>query len=211
MKTLLTPLSALPSPIVHSTASSIAELVSCAILTPSEVIKQNAQMASSGTGATMATIRRFRSHPASLFRGYTALAMRNLPFTALQFPMFEAAREHIWQFRKGTPEDASLTERAVVTAIAAGGAGGIAAVITTPVDVVKTRVMLRASSPSKPQPGEVTVFNNILKEEGIKGLWRGGLLRGIWTIFGSGLYLGVYDLGRVYLGRRRGIEVEDIE
>jgi len=212
MKTLLTPLSSLPSPIVHSAASSIAELVSCAILTPSEVIKQNAQMVSSGgTGATMATIRRFRSHPSSLFRGYTALVMRNLPFTALQFPMFEAARERIWRFRKVTPEEASLTERAVVTAISAGGAGGIAAVMTTPVDVVKTRVMLSAASETKSQLGEWAVFKSILKEEGVKGLWRGGALRGIWTIVGSGLYLGVYDLGRVYLGRRRGIEVQDID
>jgi solute carrier family 25 S-adenosylmethionine transporter 26 len=168
-------------------------------------------MESSGTGATMATIRRFRSHPASLFRGYTALAMRNLPFTALQFPMFEAARERIWRYRKVVPEEATLTERALVTAVAAGGAGGIAAVITTPVDVVKTRVMLRAASVNKTQPGEWTVFKNIFKEEGVKGLWRGGALRGIWTIVGSGLYLGVYDLGRVYLGRRRGIEVEDID
>jgi len=208
---MLTPLSSLPSPLVHAAASSIAELVSCAILTPSEVIKQNAQMASSGTGATMATIRRFRTHPSSLFRGYTALAMRNLPFTALQFPMFEAARERIWKYRKVNPEQASLTERAVVTAISAGGAGGIAAVITTPVDVVKTRVMLRASSENKSQPGELAVFKQILRDEGVKGLWRGGALRGIWTIAGSGLYLGVYDLGRVYLGRRRGIEVGDID
>lgn len=39
-------------------------------------------------------------------------------------------------------------EPALITAVSAGTAGSIAAVITTPVDVVKTRIMLSASGES---------------------------------------------------------------
>jgi len=211
-KSVMNPLATyVPLPVVHAAASGTAELVSCAILTPAEVIKQNAQMVSSDsrTQATFKTIQHFKSRPSSLFNGYVALAARNLPFTALQFPLFEKLRDKIHQYRDISPEKATLKERAVITGVSAGAAGSIAAGITTPVDVVKTRVMLEAAEERR--SNEWKVFREVLKREGTKGLWRGGALRGVWTLFGSGLYLGMYDLGRVYLGRRRGIEVEDID
>jgi solute carrier family 25 S-adenosylmethionine transporter 26 len=165
------------------------------------------------TNATLQTIRRFKSQPSSLFNGYIALAARNLPYTALQFPLFEAARDAIHRARKTTPEQCSMQERATITGISAGVTGAFAAVVTTPVDVVKTRIMLMAAEEEKKNGArlsEIGVFRDLWREEGIRGLWRGGALRGVWTMVGSGLYLGVYDLGRVYLGKRRGAEVDDI-
>ena len=53
--------------------------------------------------------------------------------------------------------------------------------------------------------GGLAVGREILRTEGLKGLFRGGALRGAWTALGSGLYLGVYESGRRYLeGRRTG-------
>ncbi|KAF4556945.1 putative mitochondrial carrier protein 30 [Elsinoe fawcettii] len=245
----------LPQPLIHSTASSLAELVSCAILTPAEVIKQNAQMVSSpsSTSATLQTIARFRSNPLALWRGYTALAGRNLPFTALQFPLFERLKRHLRERREDQGKlTNSIAEAGVITAISAGLAGSVAAVVTTPVDVVKTRIMLAAaegaaeaaskpassssssssgSSASSPsgkatpalnalgqkvksaaqnvaQPpsrkGSMDIAREIMAEKGVKGLFRGGALRAVWTMLGSGLYLGVYESGRMWLGQRDG-------
>jgi solute carrier family 25 S-adenosylmethionine transporter 26 len=239
----------LPQPVIHAVASSIAELVSCAILTPAEVIKQNAQMVdsskSSSTNATIQTLSKFRSNPLGLWRGYTALAGRNLPFTALQFPMFEKLREEIKGYRERNGlKTGTLLESGFITAISAGTAGSIAAVITTPIDVIKTRIMLSAaetgphkSQSSNEQQSRGKAFKNdgkglvdsmgnsvkkrpikknsmqigreIIAESGVKGLWRGGALRGAWTMLGSGIYLGVYDSGRIWLGRRRGEEVNE--
>jgi solute carrier family 25 S-adenosylmethionine transporter 26 len=147
--------------LIHSAASSIAELVSCFILTPAEVLKQNAQMMRKPAGgsasntssvfqpsATLQTIRKFK-HPSQLWRGYTALAARNLPFTAMQFPMFEHLKTKIKEYRKDKGTFiGTLSETAMITAISAGSAGSLAAVITTPVDVVKTRIMLSAAGDS---------------------------------------------------------------
>ncbi|MCJ1460938.1 hypothetical protein MMC28_011320 [Mycoblastus sanguinarius] len=240
---------ALPTPVTHSVASSIGELVSCFILTPAEVLKQNAQMVSRSKSspannkifdgnATILALRKFNS-PTQLWRGYTALAGRNLPFTAMQFPMFEHVRTsiHAYRTRKGIATG-SLWETGLVTAISAGSAGAVAAVITTPIDVVKTRIMLSASESSQQRgeqqqraikeveaqgkdakaeiekaqqaarggrAGGLAVGKEILRTEGVKGLFRGGALRCIWTAVGSGLYLGVYESGRRYLeGRRTG-------
>ncbi|KIW12973.1 hypothetical protein PV08_08160 [Exophiala spinifera] len=217
----------LPKPAVHALASGGAELVSCAILTPAEVLKQNAQMLSSGKkGSTsLQVLKNFRKQPTKLWRGYTALAARNLPFTGLQFPAFESLKNYFMARRKdkkGAPVDGIL-ERAGITAMSAGIAGSGAAWITTPIDVVKTRIMLAASGEDPPAKQEAkgkqssflmhgiqssrksgfTVAKEILRTDGIRGLFRGALLRGCWTALGSGLYLGCYEGGRFYLESSR--------
>lgn len=109
-----------------------------------------------------------------LLTGYAALAARNLPFTAMQFPMFEAARRKMWEWRDrkrvsdgSTVKDGSggvgggerkieqgalargLLETGYVNGASAGLSGAVAAVITTPSDVVKTRMMLSAGEERK--------------------------------------------------------------
>ncbi|KAG0649639.1 S-adenosylmethionine [Hyphodiscus hymeniophilus] len=238
----------IPQPFLHSAASATAELVSCFILTPAEVLKQNAQMirrpetgsASKASttfqqSVTMQALRHFK-RPSQLWRGYSALAARNLPFTAMQFPMFEHLKITIKDYRKKNGTfTGSLTETALTTAISAGSAGSIAAIITTPVDVVKTRIMLSAAGESSEdqarkevqkarkqgdslqklaskngvtKKNSLTVGREVMAESGIKGLFRGGTLRALWTALGSGLYLGVYESGRTFLGDRRA-ESED--
>lgn len=245
----------IPAPFVHSAASGLAELVSCAILTPAEVIKQNAQMVSgpsaAGVSATRQTLQKFKNNPFALWRGYTALAGRNLPFTALQFPMFERLKAALTQWRaqkfktangrERKPSEMSVLERALVTSVAAGSAGSVAAVVTTPIDVVKTRIMLAASeghddkskngessqaaklkegkildalgehrnAEKATRKGSLAIAREIIQDHGWRGLFRGGLLRAVWTFAGSGLYLGVYEGGRLYLERKRGGESDD--
>lgn len=230
----------IPQPFLHSAASATAELVSCFILTPAEVLKQNAQMIrkpdgmSASKGSTvfkptvsMQAFKQFQK-PMQLWRGYFALAARNLPFTAMQFPIFENLKASIMDHRKKSGTfTGSLTETALTTAISAGSAGSLAAVITTPVDVVKTRIMLSAAGDNyeKQAKQEVekarsggqslqklgsdkgvtkkssfAVAREVVAESGIKGLFRGGTLRAAWTALGSGIYLAVYESGKVFLG-----------
>jgi solute carrier family 25 S-adenosylmethionine transporter 26 len=171
----------------------------------------------------MKVLAQFRRHPTRLWRGYTALVARNLPFTGLQFPLFEHLRSKMVDWRKtqkqrkGEKTDAveeGILERAVITAISAGLAGSVAAVITTPIDVVKTRIMLAAGESDnnnnesqsrriRKRPGALAVGRDIYLQEGLKGLFRGGILRGVWTALGLGLYLSAYESGRVYLENRR--------
>lgn len=216
----------LPQPAINAISSGGAELVSCAILTPAEVIKQNAQVimkdGSRRRGSpTLRVLKQFKNQPARLWRGYTALAGRNLPFTGLQFPIFEYLKTYFLEQRKhhrhGEPVT-SIFDRATTTAMSAAIAGSGAAWITTPIDVVKTRIMLSAgdemaksvpAGESKNQPPEISrksgwlVAREILRNESIQGLFRGAVLRSAWTAVGSGLYLGCYEGGRFYLEDQR--------
>ncbi|GAB7366063.1 hypothetical protein MBLNU230_g7630t1 [Neophaeotheca triangularis] len=250
----------LPQPVIHSVASATAEMVSCAILTPAEVIKQNAQMVDNSdknrpkVNATLQTMLRFRQNPLALWRGYTALVSRNLPMTALQFPMFERLKQAVRRYRddRGIRTN-TLLEGGLITAGSAGAAGSVAAVVTTPVDVVKTRIMLAAAQSAaedqgprnagskakdalvdatgknvkavkeslkdavenvtKPvsNKGSLQIAKEIIAENGVKGLFRGGALRGVWTLLGAGLYLGTYESGRIYLAQRRGEYINEDE
>ncbi|RMZ80351.1 hypothetical protein DV738_g2870, partial [Chaetothyriales sp. CBS 135597] len=227
----------LPKPAAHALASGGAELVSCAILTPAEVIKQNAQMVNREqmgrkVSPVLHVLGQFKNHPFRLFRGYTSLVARNLPFTALQFPAFEKLKvifmEQRKQARGGQPVT-SIPERAAITAVSGGLAGAAAAWITTPMDVIKTRIMLAAAKPDQqPAPSNKplgprwlaegvgggsksasSVAISLLKSEGIQIFFCGAALRAVWTFFGSGLYLGCYEACRFYLEEQRRSDEED--
>ncbi|KAJ5494486.1 hypothetical protein N7463_010573 [Penicillium fimorum] len=234
----------LPTPIMHGIASSAAEMVSCLMLTPAEVLKQNAQVIQgrqTNKSAMGQVLLRFRRHPWRLWSGYTALVGRNLPTTALQFPLFEYVRSRLIDRRRqrkasrsntGRPpseQSEQLVERAGLTGIAAAFSGTVAATVTTPIDVIKTRIMLSASDSSgssedqstrsgtrgsgvvsleaqskiKPDKSLVSVGRDIIHYEGIRGLFKGGLIRAGWTAIALGFYLSLYEGGRFYLENRR--------
>lgn len=185
-----------------------------------------------------------------LWSGYTALAARNLPFTAMQFPMFEFFRGKLWDWRARRKNfkdrtrrtrdgeelqekiqaretgDKSMTsmmlETGWVNGLSAGSSGAIAAVITTPSDVVKTRMMLVAGKEGEGKAKAATsgfsetekrrrrsgleVAKQVFRDNGVKGLFRGGALRAVWTFVGSGLYLGTYEVAKVWLKGGRDLE-----
>lgn len=134
------------------------------------MIKQNAQMVTSGsaTNATLSTLSKFRSNPFALWRGYTALAGRNLPFTAMQFPMFERLKVRIKDYRdrRGLTKG-GVVEGGWITALSAGSAGAVAAVLTTPVDVVKTRIMLGAVDDAASEAAAATAESQAKKNGGL--------------------------------------------
>jgi solute carrier family 25 (mitochondrial S-adenosylmethionine transporter), member 26 len=250
----------LPQPLSHSIASAVAECASCLVLTPAEVIKQNAQVLQqrqqerTGPGGSQANEGGGRKFPFTksstslqalrqlggagagprLLSGYTALVARNLPFTSIQFPIFEFVRARLWQRRStgtandddgvgfGNREKRSLLETGVITATSAGLAGSFAAFVTTPMDVVKTRMMLSAGRRNEHDDSRqgaqgrrlenrdnhswrgLAVAREVVSERGIAGLFRGAVLRSVWTTVGSGLYLGMYEVAKAWLTRDKG-------
>ena len=215
----------IPEPLVHSSASAVAEMASCLVLAPAELIKQNAQMLQGRrqlTGSTSLTAFRQLTGTGAgrrLFTGYMALVARNLPFTALQFPIFEKLRAMLKQSRderKGHHVPHGLLETGMISGASAAGAGAFAAFLTTPSDVVKTRMMLTSGDNNGPIPregdvertqqpkqGAWKVTKRVYQERGVRGLFRGGLFRSAWTALGSGLYLGTYDVAKVWLKRTK--------
>ncbi|KAJ7283315.1 mitochondrial carrier domain-containing protein [Mycena rebaudengoi] len=73
-------------------------------------------------------------------------------------------------------------------------AGGIAAALTTPLDVLKTRVMLDIRDPTKEKlPSLAARLKGIYVGEGIPALFSGVVPRTLWISAGGAVFLGMYE------------------
>lgn len=191
----------------HLLSSSLAETISCAVLAPAEIVKQRAQVTSTQrTGEILRDLIRGRDVK-GLINGYIGLLARNVPVTAIQFVLYENFKGRYGEYKKGLhhkidkSKDGKVKLSALESGLCAGASGSIAAAVTTPMDVIKTRVMLRKGdaheAPGK--GGMIQVGTKIVREEGVKALFKGLGLRMLWTSVGLSLYLGSYEAMKNYI------------
>jgi solute carrier family 25 S-adenosylmethionine transporter 26 len=191
----------------HMLAASLGEIAACAVRVPTEVVKQRAQAGQHGgsSAAALLAILRQRSSIGvagvwrELYRGWGITVMREVPFTILQFPLWEAlkawGRERRARLGHGLLGDAVVSHptgggevSAAESALYGSVSGGVAAAVTTPLDVLKTRVMLSARRESMAQ-----IVRTILKENGVRPFFAGIGPRVMWISIGGAIFLGSYQ------------------
>ncbi|CAI7571600.1 unnamed protein product [Penicillium glandicola] len=205
-----------PRPLVHIASSAVAELLACAIQNPAEVLKQNAQVfqrplnAKRGPSPTMEIMRQFWQYPSRLWAGYTALVASQLPNMCLTFCLYEMFKEDLL-LRWRTEKD-DIRQQLEATVLSAGVAGGSMSWFFVPIHVVKTRMRLVAGeqtgssrsslkgNPGLPsRVGAFAIARDVLRKEGVAGLFRGSVLTCVAAVVGSGLYIGCYEGSKIYL------------
>jgi solute carrier family 25 (mitochondrial S-adenosylmethionine transporter), member 26 len=80
-------------------------------------------------------------------------------------------------------------------------AGGIAAAITTPLDVVKTRLMTQAAG-SAQYSGVADCLRQVIRDEGAAALWTGVVPRMTSIAFGGAIFFGAYEYAKAALEAR---------
>ena len=126
------------------------------------------------------------------YAGYGTTVLREIPFSVIQFPLYEINKRAVSRWKGGaapSPFEAALCGSA---------AGGIAAALTTPVDVVKTRLMLGADAQGVPYRGTVATFRRVHAEGGARALFAGVVPRTGWICVGGAVFFGVYEQARAY-------------
>lgn len=173
------------SPRVHVLAAAAGDVAGSSVRAPFEVIKQRLQagMYGSARQAVMGTLR--TEGVGGLFKGYGSLIVRELPFDALQFPLYEYLK------KVGAKKRGRALET-WETCICGSMAGGVSAAVTTPLDVVKTRLMVTTGK----YKGIVDGLAKIGREEGMKGLFAGVVPRVIWISLGGAVFFGAYEAAR---------------
>lgn len=197
----------------HMLAASIGEVAACAVRVPTEVVKQRAQAVQApSSGAALRQILDLRASRGpigvwrELYRGWGITVFREVPFTAIQFPLWEALKGWgvrrrlaandgvdggLGVVRQGKKEEATAVESAAFGCVS----GAVAAAATTPLDVLKTRMMLaREKTPL------VRMAGDILRKEGPSVFFRGIGPRVAWISIGGAVFLGSYQWAWNMLG-----------
>jgi len=169
----------------HSAAASVGEVCACSIRVPVEVVKQRMQAGQYKTlPEGLKAIYNGPRGPAAFYDGFAITVVREIPFSFIQFPLYEKFKA-IWskqQSRETTP---------LQGAACGSMAGGIAACLTTPLDVLKTRVMLQ---PETATPvSSLDILRKLIKTEGIGTLWSGVGPRTLWISIGGFVFFGAYE------------------
>jgi len=170
------------------TAGATGCLASSVVRVPTEVIKTRAQ-----TGNRVQSLGGIlrASGIAGLFVGYGSFLIRDLPFDAIEFSLYEEAKIAYAKWRGRTPGEVTRAEATVLGATA----GGITGFVTTPLDVIKTRLMTDTCT-INPLRGVVDCGTRIVREEGAKALFRGASPRVAWISLGGGAFFGVLESAR---------------
>ncbi|PKA53943.1 Protein mitoferrin-like 1, chloroplastic [Apostasia shenzhenica] len=164
-KSLLSKFPAYHPILIPPTAGAMGNVVSSAIMVPKELITQRIQAGAAGRSWEVLLRILEKDGILGLYAGYSATLLRNLPAGILSYSSFE----YLKAFVLSKTGNAYLEPAQSVCCGALAGA--ISASLTTPLDVVKTRLMTQVHGEAKKKISET--LRQILAEEGWAGLARG--------------------------------------
>ncbi|XP_005071240.1 S-adenosylmethionine mitochondrial carrier protein isoform X2 [Mesocricetus auratus] len=179
-------------PVKHMLAASAGEVVACLIRVPSEVVKQRAQVSASSKTLQIFSTILHEEGIQGLYRGYKSTVLREIPFSLVQFPLWESLKA-LWSWRRGHMVDSWQS------AVCGAFAGGFAAAVTTPLDVAKTRIMLAKAGSSTAAGNVLSAMHGVWRSQGLSGLFAGVFPRMVAISMGGFIFLGAYDQTRSLL------------
>ncbi|CAI5759558.1 unnamed protein product [Candida verbasci] len=200
-------------------AGVLGDLASSIFYVPSEVLKTRLQLQGKYNNPytkecgynykslidAIKTIYKTEGLKAFVF-GYKETLFRDLPFSALQLTFYEKLRQLAIYYNHNS-NDLPVS----IELLAGAGAGGLAGILTTPLDVIKTRIQTQTNNffnlnktNTKIKQNPLVRFINkyetsraiysIYKTEGILGAFSGVGPRFIWTGIQSSIMLLLYQI-----------------
>ena len=180
----------------------MGEIVACLVRVPVEVVKQRAQAFHMNSVQVLQQTLR-QSGWSGLYRGYASTIMREIPFSMIQFSLWEHTKQAWANWQQTSTTTTTTTAVEPYQAMICGSfSGAIAAFLTTPLDVAKTQIMLQdfgGSSRSIDNNNKSVpiryfyTIRSIFKHKGLQGLWAGALPRVVWISIGGAIFLGGYE------------------
>ncbi|CAA7043233.1 unnamed protein product [Microthlaspi erraticum] len=121
--------------------------------------------------------------PKGLYAGYFSTLARDVPFAGLMVVFYEALKDLADQGKQKFPQYG--VNSSVEGLVLGGLSGGLSAYLTTPLDVVKTRLQVQGSTIK--YKGWLDAVGQIWRREGPEGFFRGSVPRVMWYIPASAL------------------------
>lgn len=141
------------------------------VMTPWDVVKQRMQLAPGRyTNAVQcARVVYMDLGLGAFFAGFKATLVMNIPYTAVYFSVYEGMKNALYNRNRTSSAQFSALDHC----FAGAAAGGAAAAITTPLDVVRTRLQTQGEVGARRYRGLADALTAISLEEGAPGLLRG--------------------------------------
>ncbi|SCP03688.1 mitochondrial carrier protein, putative [Plasmodium malariae] len=160
-------------------STTIAEIASCAVRLPFEIVKQKMQISTNRSMInTIYDISKTEGLFKFLFKSYLIMIVREIPFDYIQYFLWETFKE------KAKKDFSNISEKypTITSSVCGGMAGGISGFLTTPIDVIKTRQIIFGKN-----YGET--IKDIAKD-GYLSFYKGCYFRSCYLFFGGFIFFG---------------------
>lgn len=182
--------------LVFIIAGSMGDALGSIVRVPAEIVNKRLQLGASPDwySAIHEAFLTPQGREASVV-SWEAVLWRDVPFGGIQIALYEFGRQYI-----ATHGSLGFLHPGTVADIVVGAiAGAIAAVVTTPADVLVTRLSVQNPQSyleTKSYMGVGSTLRRIVQEDGIGGLFAGFLQRGIYYAPLIGLFFALYEATR---------------
>ncbi|KAG0350809.1 hypothetical protein BGZ54_003622 [Gamsiella multidivaricata] len=188
-------------------AGAFARTVAATVISPLELFRTRMQSVHTDTkgnsglfrGVSQGIVAMVRSEGVlSLWRGLAPTLWRDVPFSALYWMGYENIKKRlvVWS---NNHSQVPLNEFEI--AFSSGALSGmIAATLTTPFDVAKTRRQVDLMQPVHTKIG--SLMRAIVQEEGYRGLWRGLTARVAKVAPSCAIMISSYEIGKKALSEQ---------
>lgn len=172
------------SVLAFGSAGVIAEAASAVLRLPMEVAKVRLQLGV--YSSSWHALLDFRQRPAGFYGCFTSQTLlHDCSYSACAWIVFETGRQKMFAWNG---RDSLAVHENLVLGMCTGL---VSAVATTPLDVVKTRIVGR--DPREAQEAIFTVVRSIWREEGPTAFFRGAPLRVLHLAPSHGIYMLLYE------------------
>ncbi|KAK2643207.1 hypothetical protein Ddye_024970 [Dipteronia dyeriana] len=189
----------------HAVSGVFATVSSDAVFTPMDMVKQRLQLGNNSTytGVRDCIKKVLREEGfGAFYASYRTTVLMNAPFTAVHFTTYEATKRGLSEISPEIAGDESL----IVHATAGAVAGASAAVITTPLDVVKTQLQCQGvCGCDRLKSSNIRdVIQTIVKKDGYRGLMRGWIPRMLFHAPAAAICWSMYEAGKTFFQELNG-------
>ncbi|KAI5694379.1 hypothetical protein M8J76_000311 [Diaphorina citri] len=174
----------------YGLAGGMATMLHDGIMTPADVVKQRLQMYNSPYRSMLETIRTvYRTEGlVAFYRSYTTQLAMNVPFQSIHFITYEVMQ---------TITNPSRSYNPIAHMMSGAISGGVAAAITTPLDVCKT--FLNTQQSKEKISGLFGAIRSVYKLGGPLGFFRGLQARVLYQMPSTAICWSTYELFKYLL------------
>ena len=175
--------------LANAVAGSLATCAHDAVITPLDVVKQRLQVVNSRYSGVLHCVKAILREEGigAFYASYPTTVLMNVPFMAVHFAGYESFKLLL------TGADRQDEHGVAEELIAGGLAGACAGLVSTPLDVVKTRIQTQMGGDRVRAKRALVVVKELWRAEGMRGFTRGASARVLYFMPSAAICWTTYE------------------